>query len=351
VPLEHCQIEGRPGWRWGNAGHCYGYQPGSEESEKLARAAAMRQAYAAEGERFQADLEAFTWYRDLPRNRRRADCSALRVDGVDVRATATVRLRDAKGKRLPVQAFPKAIEARYLAMLRRRVKEVNALVMAAVERTLRKVGPDIDERARADTAGADLRALLKVITQIERAVLADIPDAATLAATGESVAAFTARAVTSQIATVIGIDITARASTSLELVEAWAADNVNLITSIDSRFFDEIRETVTSTVLEGKSTKSLISSIEERYAVSKSRAELIARDQIGKLNGQVTAARQQALGIESFTWSTVGDERVRPAHEEIDGNVYTWADGHPTEGFPGQPIQCRCTALPVLPGQ
>ena len=75
---------------------------------------------------------------------------------------------------------------------------------------------------------------------------------------------------------------------------------------------------------------------------------LIARDQVSKLNGQLNRARQVSAGIEKFVWRTQRDPRVRDAHEAIDGGVFSWTDGAPEIGFPGEPIQCRCYGLAVI---
>lgn len=46
MPLQRCEEEGRPGWKWGEAGKCFTYAPGSAAAEKLARQRAMAQAVA-----------------------------------------------------------------------------------------------------------------------------------------------------------------------------------------------------------------------------------------------------------------------------------------------------------------
>lgn len=35
-------------------------------------------------------------------------------------------------------------------------------------------------------------------------------------------------------------------------------------------------------------------------------------------------------------------------HRSINGRVYPWAEGHPTEGLPGTPPNCRCHAEAVV---
>lgn len=84
---------------------------------------------------------------------------------------------------------------------------------------------------------------------------------------------------------------------------------------------------------------------------SASRAELIARDQTGKLNGAINKASQQSAGVTQYKWATTGDDRVRTSHDDVNGNTYDWAgEGAPDIGHPGDDYQCRCTALPILPG-
>ena len=87
----------------------------------------------------------------------------------------------------------------------------------------------------------------------------------------------------------------------------------------------------------------------ERVLVSTEKhARLVAHDQLNKLNARLNQTRQEAAGITEFVWTTRGDDRVREEHAAIDGNRYTWAAGHPTEGLPGEPVNCRCSATPVV---
>ena len=71
-------------------------------------------------------------------------------------------------------------------------------------------------------------------------------------------------------------------------------------------------------------------------------------DQIQRRITQAHTREQiRADGGQQFMWVTQGDERVRPAHEDVDGQVFSLATGHPELGFPGDPPNCRCVAVPV----
>jgi len=76
---------------------------------------------------------------------------------------------------------------------------------------------------------------------------------------------------------------------------------------------------------------------------AKNRARLITRDQNNKLVGSMNEARHRSVGGEEYRWSTSHDARVRSSHAHLDGKIFRW-DSPPSEGHPGQAIQCRCVA-------
>jgi SPP1 gp7 family putative phage head morphogenesis protein len=139
-----------------------------------------------------------------------------------------------------------------------------------------------------------------------------------------------------------------------ELKAAFVRENVRLIKSIDARYFDEIERLVLDAVANGTRVETLRNDIRGRYGVSRSRAALIARDQVGKVVGQMTRKRQVDAGVEQATWSTSLDERVRRTHREAEGKTFDLnGEGLLVGGkhlFPGQDYQCRCSSIPVVPG-
>lgn len=46
MPLQRCQENKKPGWKWGNSGKCYTYTEGDKASEKRARDRASKQGQA-----------------------------------------------------------------------------------------------------------------------------------------------------------------------------------------------------------------------------------------------------------------------------------------------------------------
>ena len=138
-----------------------------------------------------------------------------------------------------------------------------------------------------------------------------------------------------------------------EIAEAFIKRNVSLITNLS----DELAHKIENVVYNGVSTSKRVQSIKKEimgtdidqgvFPSTKKRAILIARDQVGKFNGQMTMNRQKSIGILFYIWRTSVDERVRDSHKEREGKRYSW-DNPPEDGHPGFPIQCRCYAEPVF---
>lgn len=48
MPIKNCQDNGKPGYKWGDEGKCYVYEPDSEDSKKKAIKKALAQGVAIE---------------------------------------------------------------------------------------------------------------------------------------------------------------------------------------------------------------------------------------------------------------------------------------------------------------
>lgn len=153
-----------------------------------------------------------------------------------------------------------------------------------------------------------------------------------------------------QIKSTIGVDLQAIADKGMsERIKRFTAENVALIKTVPQKYFDDVEKTVLAGVREGSRASSIAAALEERLGVAESRAALIARDQVLKFNGELNRSRQKDLGIDSYIWRTVKDNRVRDEHSELEGEALS-GDSPPEPGHPGEDFQCRCFAEPILPG-
>lgn len=134
-------------------------------------------------------------------------------------------------------------------------------------------------------------------------------------------------------------------------VGSWVDRNVALIQSVQGEQLDDIRSILDEAEIKGAHPSEISKQIQERTGVAQSRADLIARDQVLKLNATMTKSRQTAAGIDRYRWSTSQDDRVRPDHEELNGQIFYWNDPPDTgngNNHPGEDFQCRCVAVPIL---
>jgi len=126
-------------------------------------------------------------------------------------------------------------------------------------------------------------------------------------------------------------------------------ENAELIKTIPSQHLQKIEKMVMQEAFKGSSSKSMIEQIREIGAVSERRARVIARDQTSKINGALNEARQKQLEIEEYIWRAQIDGRERKSHREKDGKVFRWDSPPSDTGHPSEDINCRCTAIPVIP--
>lgn len=78
MPIEHCQVKSKPGYRFGSKGHCYSYT-GSERSRKLALARAKKQGRAIE---WRKTMKAGTLARILASRRGSMDIRRNAIDRI-----------------------------------------------------------------------------------------------------------------------------------------------------------------------------------------------------------------------------------------------------------------------------
>ena len=264
-----------------------------------------------------------------------------------------------KNKKRPVkwphQMQPRAIERSYQRDLHQIIsfmkEAVNKTLVQNLEKIMIRANAQRPENARQDDAGDAASMAKGLIDQAKNMVAQEYTDAeiARIAKKkGVSVAEFNKEQMQRNLKRVTGVDIIMTEPYLAGELELFTIGNVNLIKSIPQKTFNEIENIVFSGITTGERWENLADDIEERFDVSESRANLIARDQVSKLNGQLTQMRQTELGVSKYIWRTSLDERVRDSHRAKEGQEYDWSNPPADTGHPGQDFQCRCTPEPVL---
>lgn len=150
-----------------------------------------------------------------------------------------------------------------------------------------------------------------------------------------------------------------RASYSIDLSPVLAANDVrqhlelatertlSLMQGMTDDLVRRTSQTLIQGVVQGQRHTEVAKEIAADLGFSQRRARLIARNETATLNGTLNRVRQQQAGVTRYEWSTSLDERVRPLHAEREGRVFRW-DRPPSDGHPGEPINCRCVARAII---
>lgn len=273
--------------------------------------------------------------------------AALLTDRKRIREAAAARRRP---PRVPPAAVPRAAIAAYAQVARR--------VLAALDDVALRALSDAGVRVDADGGGADplprpLRGrLVRWMTSLLRRVTAP----AVLSRELDDVAAQTNTLSREQwqmqARAALGIDLQADPDVRPQLT-AFRDQGVSLIRSMGREKIDRVRSILDDGA--GDRVEDIAARIREETQATPARANLLARDQVLKLNNSVTQARHVAAGVTEYIWRTSRDERVRSRHKELEGTTQAYAEPPIVDrrtgrrAHPGGDYQCRCTAEPIIP--
>jgi SPP1 gp7 family putative phage head morphogenesis protein len=289
-----------------------------------------------------------------------------------VRALATAlrtqaAMRGERFKRAQVKSFerpryPAREELIYYRRLKYFVEQVQYIVLRDIVPHLPQLLDEESPTRRTDSAG-DIDAAFERAA-LEAAKL--VPESAMEAAaqsTALRVSEWNADQLGRQVQRVARVNLYDDSSGLAEHLGLFVSDNVKLIKSVAWGQLEDLKGVVTRGARAGTHHTEVAQQIHQQFGVTKRRAALIATDQIGKLNGELNQLRQTNLGVRRYRWSTSRDERVRgkgpfgpegTEHRRLEGSIQEWKKPPVVNqrtgerGHPGQPIRCRCSAIPII---
>jgi SPP1 gp7 family putative phage head morphogenesis protein len=115
-----------------------------------------------------------------------------------------------------------------------------------------------------------------------------------------------------------------------------------------------LRSQVDENAEQGYRAEGLAERIRNEYGVSKSRADLIARQETSNFMAAHTAARAADAGLKRYQWYCVRDANTRKDHLKLHGKIFRFDTPPITDSRtgarnnPGGDFRCRCVARPVL---
>lgn len=165
---------------------------------------------------------------------------------------------------------------------------------------------------------------------------------------GEDIAVFNKKQSEKLNNSIFGIDIFVDEPWLSDQLKLFSVQNAQLIKSLPSEELERVAGIIERGLQQGVRFTDISKSLQKSFGITRRRATLIARDQTTKLNSSLTRLRQEEVGIEEYIWQTSGDERVRPTHRVNDGKKFKWNTPPKVTGHPGNDVNCRCVAIPVI---
>lgn len=139
------------------------------------------------------------------------------------------------------------------------------------------------------------------------------------------------------------------------VMKAVVHENVSLIKSIPQQYLTQVQGAVMRSISQGNGLQDLVPFFEKQKGISARRAKNIALDQTRKAYNGFNKGRMTAIGIDEYEWlHTGGEQKPRPLHEEMDGQIYSLKNPPVLDydtgerGIPGQLVNCKCRMRPIV---
>lgn len=248
------------------------------------------------------------------------------------------------------------IGIQYNAKLQRLVKQVKASISKEIMPLVRQLAPEYTQDAVATTdAWSDL--IMNAMSYLFSRWRSEGVNGGANRIAGEFVQSALKKSER-DLKKSAGIDVFSGSKTMQDYLHASAQQNAQLITSIPAKYLEEVQTLVMANMRSGMRPGYIEKALQEQFGVTQRRARKIARDQTGKIQGELAEKQQQSAGFEYFQWIDSDDSRVRHRHSEIANKVtaygkgvYRWDNlplsdkGLPIK--PGSDYECRCIPRPV----
>jgi SPP1 gp7 family putative phage head morphogenesis protein len=136
-------------------------------------------------------------------------------------------------------------------------------------------------------------------------------------------------------------------SLTQDIVSNWTANNVSLIRRANTKQLGQLETLFRDSLFAETRQSELRQQVNKIFRGTRNNINLIASDQVQKLDGQLDQYKQTQAGIDGYYWRTQMDERVRMEHAQREGKYFRW-DSPPPGGHPKMAIRCRCNAEPAI---
>ncbi|EKJ1818116.1 phage head morphogenesis protein [Salmonella enterica] len=140
-----------------------------------------------------------------------------------------------------------------------------------------------------------------------------------------------------------------------QVMKSIVAEQVKYIKSLPleaaDRVYDIQNRAIEAVVTAGRA-EHFAKEIAASGDIAKSRADLIARTELGRATGALDQARALSIGSNGYIWRTAEDGDVRHSHREMEGKFVEWGRPPTLDGMTGHAGElpnCRCYKEIVFP--
>lgn len=140
-----------------------------------------------------------------------------------------------------------------------------------------------------------------------------------------------------------------------QVMKSIVAEQVKYIKSLPLEAADrvyDIQNRAIEAVVTGGIAEHFAKEIAASGDIAKSRADLIARTELGRATGALDQARALSIGSNGYIWRTAEDGDVRHSHQEMEGKFVEWGKPPTLDGMTGHAGElpnCRCYKEIVFP--
>lgn len=136
-------------------------------------------------------------------------------------------------------------------------------------------------------------------------------------------------------------------------------NNVELIKSIHQQYHREVSQALYDSIINGKPSKTVVEKLKQAGAKTKRRAELIARDQVNKIQNALHLQQLKQMGLTKAKWVHIGGGKtdrithITAAPKGLNGGIFDITKGMYDPAVkqyvkPGELPFCRCQAVAVI---
>lgn len=144
-----------------------------------------------------------------------------------------------------------------------------------------------------------------------------------------------------------------------EVIKALVYENTNLITNLQTRYFEQITGAIMRSITNGKGVSYIEEELKKYKGMTKRRARNIALDQTRKAYNSINLRNMQDAGVKKFEWlHSGGSQKPRTYHLEnypkgLNHGIFELDKGAPTEDgkryiYPGEEPYCHCRMAAVI---